>query len=204
MKEMIKNTLILTVITLIAGCLLGLVNDATKDTIKLREEEAKISAYKNVFDEASAFDDMGIVVTDSLVNEFTNNGFSADALDEVIMAKDTEDNLLGYVFTVTSKEGYGGDITFTVGIKNDGTVNGISLLSINETAGLGMNAEKVLVPQFANKKVGSFEYTKTGATAENEIDAISGATITTRAITNGVNLSLYYFKEYLGGGVENE
>ena len=59
--------------------------------------------------------------------------------------------MLGYVLTVTTHEGYGGDIQFTVGVRNDGTLNGISLLSISETAGLGMQAGDVLVPQFADK-----------------------------------------------------
>ena len=86
----------------------------------------------------------------------------------------------------------------------DGTVNGISILSISETAGLGMQAEDILKPQFADKQVEKFEYTKNGAASENQIDAISGATITTNAVTNGVNAGLYYFQTKLGGGSANE
>jgi len=99
----------------------------------------------------------------------------------------------GYVITVITHEGYGGDIQFTMGVNNDGSLNGISLLSISETPGLGMQAEDVLVPQFAGRSAYPFEYTKTGAAAENQIDAISGATITTNAVTDGVNAGLYYF-----------
>lgn len=97
-------------------------------------------------------------------------------------AKDASGTVLGYVLTVTTHEGYGGDIQFTVGVRNDGTLNGISLLSISETAGLGMQAGDVLVPQFADKNAYPYVYTKTGSTADNEIDAISGATITTNAV----------------------
>ena len=50
----------------------------------------------------------------------------------------------------------------------------------------------------------SFEYVKGNAAAENQIDAISGATITTNALTNGVNAGLYYFRTVLGGGNGNE
>jgi electron transport complex protein RnfG len=103
------------------------------------------------------------------------------------------------VLTVTSHEGYGGDITFTMGIQRDGTLNGISLLSISETAGLGMKAESVLKPQFVNKKVSAFTYTKTGAVSDSQIDAISGATITTNAVTTAVNGGLYVFQTQLGG-----
>ena len=119
-------------------------------------------------------------------------------------ALDASGSLLGYVITVTTKEGYGGDIQFAVGVRLDGTVNGMSILDIAETAGLGMRAEDVLKPQFAGKQTDKFEYTKSGATSENQIDAISGATITTNAVTNGVNAGLYYFQTELGGGSENE
>ena len=86
-----------------------------------------------------------------------------------------------------------------MGIRQDGTVNGISILSISETAGLGMKAEEVLKPQFANKQVAQFAYTKSGATMDSEIDAISGATITTDAVVTAVNGGLYYFQTQLGG-----
>ena len=66
-------------------------------------------------------------------------------------------------------------------------LKGVSILSISETAGLGMRAGEVLVPQFAGKQAESYVYTKTGSTADNEIDAISGATITTKAFVNAVN-----------------
>ncbi len=122
----------------------------------------------------------------------------------MMSALDDSGSLLGYVITVTSKEGYGGDIQFAMGIRMDGTVNGMSILDIAETAGLGMRAEDVLKPQFAERKADKFEYTKSGATSEDQIDAISGATITTRAVTNGVNAGLYYFQTEMGGGSENE
>ncbi|MDE5825848.1 MAG: FMN-binding protein, partial [Lachnospiraceae bacterium] len=128
-------------------------------------------------------------------------------IDEVMQAFDSSGQLLGYVITVTDHEGYGGDIQFSMGVTLDGTLNGISLLSISETAGLGMKAGDVLVPQFANKKVESFTYTKSGSTSDSEIDAISGATSTTKAVVNGVNSGLLFFNDVLAGtegGVINE
>lgn len=65
-------------------------------------------------------------------------------------------------------EGYGGNIVLYVGIRLDGTVNDISILSISETPGLGMKAGDVLVPQFHNKNVKSFAYTKTGSTSDRD------------------------------------
>ena len=67
-----------------------------------------------------------------------------------------------------------------------------------------MKAGDVLVPQFHNKNVKNFTYTKTGAASDSEIDAISGATITTKAVTNAVNGSLLAFNDYVQGGAGNE
>ena len=97
---------------------------------------------------------------------------------------------MGYVIETTSGEGYGGNITLYAGITNDGIVNGVSILSISETPGLGMRAEEVLVPKFTEKQATTFTYTKTGSQSDSEIDAISGATITSRGVSMGVTSAL--------------
>lgn len=199
MKESMRNALVLVIITLVAGCILGGVYELTKDTIAARQEEDKKAAYVSVFTDADNFTAYDGFSTDDARGFLDSNGYEAETINEVLVASDASGNVLGYAFNVTTSEGYGGDITLTVGIRNDGTVNGVSILEINETAGLGMNAEKVLVPQFAGRKVAYFSYTKTGSTSDNEIDAISGATITTNAFVNGVNCCLKYF-ENIGGG----
>lgn len=194
---MFKDTGILLVITLVAGLLLGLVYQITKEPIALQKEKAKQEACMEVFADAASFAEVEAVQPD--VQEWAAAGFSQETIDEVMEAQDASGAVLGYVITVTTKEGYGGDIRFTVGITKEGTVNGIAILEIAETAGLGMRAEEVLVPQFANKNVEKFEYTKSGAISDSQIDAISGATITTNAVTNGVNAGLYYFQTKLQG-----
>ena len=199
MKGMIKDALILFAITLIAGLMLGVVNDITKEPIAQQEQKAKNEACQNVFAAADSFEAQELA--DSQIEQvLTDAGISGADIDELMAAKDASGALLGYVITVTDHEGYGGDIQFSMGITNEGTLNGISLLSISETAGLGMRAGEVLVPQFADKNVSKFTYTKTGATADSEIDAISGATITTNAVVNGVNAGLAYFDKILKGG----
>ena len=190
-SAMIKDALILFAITVVAGLLLGVVYDVTKEPIAQQKAKAKQEACANVFAEAETFETVtdldGVAVSDNI------DGVD---IDEVMRALDG-DETLGYVITVTDHEGYGGDIQFSMGVTLDGTLNGISLLSISETAGLGMKAGDVLVPQFANKKVEQFTYTKSGATNDSEIDAISGATITTNAVVNGVNAGLTYFRDVL-------
>ena len=225
-KSMIKDALILFAITLVAGLLLGFVYDVTKEPIAQQKAKAKAEACKNVFAEAETFEAVRsrkvdfvtgtgdvlvfnafIMREDGSTEYLATDMYTEDNvdIDEVIRAFDSSGQLLGYVITVTDHEGYGGDIQFSMGVTLDGTLNGISLLSISETAGLGMKAGDVLVPQFANKKVDSFTYTKSGSTSDSEIDAISGATITTKAVVNGVNSGLLFFNDELaeieGGGI---
>ncbi len=191
-SAMIKDALILFAITVVAGLLLGVVYDVTKEPIAQQKEKAKQEACADVFAAAAAFE----TVTDAQGAAMSDAVNGVD-IDEVMYAMDGDGNLAGYVITVTDHEGYGGDIQFSMGVTLDGTLNGISILSISETAGLGMKAGAVLVPQFENKKAEQFSYTKQGAANENEIDAISGATITTNAIVNGVNAGLLYFRDVL-------
>lgn len=206
-KSMIKDALILFAITLVAGLLLGVVYDITKEPIAQQKAKAKTEASKNVFAAAESFKVCEPFDAEEAQAALSAAGLSGMDIDEVSAALDTTGNLLGYVITVTDHEGYGGDIQFSMGITLDGTLNGISLLSISETAGLGMKAGDVLVPQFTDKKVEQFTYTKSGSANDSEIDAISGATITTKAVVNGVNAGLEYFRSVLAaaeGGAVNE
>ena len=186
-NKIVKDTLALTVITLVSGLLLGLVNDITAGPIASQQAKEKEEAYKAVFADAASFETVTSGEDTDLESYLDENGFKAQNIDEVMLAKDDQGNELGYAFTVTTSEGYGGDIQFAMGVQDDGTLNGISILSISETAGLGMRATTDdFKNQFKDKNVEKFTYTKTGATSDDEIDALSGATITTNAMTNGV------------------
>jgi Na+-translocating ferredoxin:NAD+ oxidoreductase subunit G len=199
MKNIIKDTFILTMITLIAGLGLGFVYEITKEPIAQQEELAKQEAYQAVFADADSFEAVSEADSD-LQNYLLENGFEAQTINEVMEAKDESENSLGYVFNLTTSEGYGGDITFSMGVREDGTLNGIEILSISETAGLGMNADtEEFKAQFQDKLVEGFTVTKTGSSADDEIDALSGATITSNAMTEGVNAGLAAF-QYLKGG----
>ena len=185
-NKIVKDTLALTVITLVSGLLLGLVNDITAGPIASQQAKEKEEAYKAVFADAASFETVTSGEDTDLESYLDENGFKAQNIDEVMLAKDDQGNELGYAFTVTTSEGYGGDIQFAMGVQDDGTLNGISILSISETAGLGMRATTDdFKNQFKDKNVEKFTYTKTGATSDDEIDALSGATITTNAMTNG-------------------
>lgn len=201
--SILKDTISITAITLVAGLALGVVQDITADPIAQQKLKAKQEAYKAVFPEAEKFAEVVLGdMAEELAGTLSENGYGAQNIDEVMTAFDSSDNEIGYAFTITTSEGYGGDIQFAMGVQADGTLNGISILSIGETAGLGMKADTdAFKDQFKNKNVEKFKYTKSGASAEDEIDALSGATITTNAMTNGVNAGLCAF-QYMEGGAQ--
>ena len=201
-NKIIKDALALTLITLVAGVTLGGVYEITKDPIAKQEAQAKAEAYEQVFTDAAAFEavEMDDTLTKTIRDQLDQEGYKAQSIEEVMRAEDQSGETLGYAFTVVTSEGYGGDIQFSMGVQNDGTLNGISILSIGETAGLGMNADTpAFKDQFVGKQVEKLQYTKNGATQDDEINAISGATVTTNAMTNGVNAGLCEFRVMEGG-----
>ena len=201
-NKIIKDALALTLISLVAGVALGGVYEITKDPIAKQEAQAKAEAYEQVFTDAAAFEEveMDDTLIQTIRDQLDQEGYKAQSIEEVMRAEDQSGETLGYAFTVVTSEGYGGDIQFSMGVQNDGTLNGISILSIGETAGLGMNADTpAFKDQFVGKQVEKLQYTKNGATQDDEINAISGATVTTNAMTNGVNAGLCAFRVMEGG-----
>ena len=201
-NKIIKDALALTLITLVAGVALGGVYEITKDPIARQEAQAKAEAYEQVFTDAAAFEEvrMDDTLIQTIRDQLDQEGYKAQSIEEIMRAEDQSGETLGYAFTVVTSEGYGGDIQFSMGVQNDGTLNGISILSIGETAGLGMNADTpAFKDQFVGKQVEQLQYTKNGATQDDEINAISGATVTTNAMTNGVNAGLCAFQYEKGG-----
>ncbi len=186
-RVMIKETGILLAITLITGVMLGFVYELTKEPIRLQEEKAIREACEAAFPASSAnglaFRPTEYLPDETLAAELAAQGVT---VGEVYTVTDGE-TTCGFVVEATSGNGYGGDIVLYVGVSCDGTVKGVSILELSETAGLGMKAPEVLTPQFADRNVESFVYVKGGAAADNEVDAITGATVTTAAVVDAVN-----------------
>ncbi|MDE6209198.1 MAG: FMN-binding protein [Lachnospiraceae bacterium] len=192
MNKTIKNALILMTITLVSGLLLGAVYEITKEPRRKQQEKVQELAYQTVFSEADKFENFDYdesKVNESLgKNEITSKNV---IIDSAVKALDTNNTLLGYVINVTSKEGFGGDISFSVGIDLNSKITGISILSISETAGLGMNATKEeFLNQYLVDKNGLFIVNKDNNSEGTNIDALSGATITSKAVTKGVNAAV--------------
>ena len=188
----IKDAIILFAITLISGLILGFVYDITKAPIAAAAKAAKNEAYAVVFPEAKDFEvsDAETSKIAETADEISGKGFGHVTIDEVVDAKDASGNNVGRVITATSKDGYNGTVQLSVGIKSDGTVVGITFLTLAETPGLGMRAgEKDFYSQYSNKNTKEFKLVKGSASGDNEIAAISGSTITSSAVTNA---ALYF------------
>lgn len=209
-KGIVKAVIVIFVITLVMGAALGAVYDITKKPIQEAALKAKEEAYKEIYPEAATIVSIE-EQSESITNEFLNDtlhtaGYKDSTIDEFNLVADKDGKLIGTIVIVTNKNGYGGDIQLAVGISlAENKITGISFLTLNETVGLGMKAnEAEFKNQFKDVPLGEISYTKTGSDSANVIDAISGATITTSAVTDGVNSAVTITGLILGGGSVNE
>lgn len=182
MKNILKNAIILTLITLVAGTALAFVYSISKEPIALVEKQATAQAYKTVFADADEFEEI----------KFDDKNVAENSTIYAISKAKSDDDTIGYVMTVSSK-GYGGEIKLAVGIDLEGSITGISILDAsNETPGLGAKVKE-------DKFTSQFKGIKTGE-IENKVDAISGATFSTNGVKNAVSSALDYFEENLKEG----
>lgn len=171
-KEYAAPTVVLLIICVVAAFLLAYTNQITAPKIADVEKQNEIQSRQIVYSSAASFGE-----------EFTNeDGIS------LVPALDEQGNTVGYV-VITVEKGYGGDITVMTGVSNSGEVQGVNILSMSETAGLGANASKEsFLAQFVNKITG-ITVTKDSPSG-NEIKALTGATITSKAVTRAVNAAI--------------
>lgn len=200
--SILKDALILLAITLISGLLLGLVYQGTKSVIDGRKMAEKLVSYQAAYPTAVSMDlDKDTESAfEARVTALTENGsaYGNNILNEVLRIKDGDGKAIGYVASVTSKDAYKNQLTVAVGMALDGTVQNVIVLEHEETPGLGSKAaEESFTSQFSGKNVESF-IPVDGASADNEIDAISGATYSTNAVTNAVNEALASMRAIAG------
>ena len=187
-----KPVIALTLIALLAGLALSGVYSMTKDTIDEQKNAAAAAAYKTVLPEAESFDSMYAKV-ELLDGEVYGSGFGRVYINDAQIGKDADGKVVGWAVSVTSGDGYDGNVTLSLGVSADGKINGISFTELHETPGKGMLCgEPDFMNQFAGKDAG-------GLTLGTDIDGITGVTRTSRAVVNAVNAGLDFINTQLRG-----
>ena len=192
-----KPVIALTLIAAIAGVALSGVFSMTKDTIEEQDRLAEAAAYSEVCPEAKSFA-FSDKVQEILGDEGIDQGGAH--INACYIGKDDNGNVVGYALSV-STQGFGGQIIMAMGLTPEGEIISISFTEINETAGLGMKAtESEFRNQFGGKS-GTLALVKGAASTENEISAITGASVTSNAVISAVNAGLEFYDTVLKGGI---
>ena len=180
-----KLVIILAAIAIITGGLLALINEVTKDTIAAQNEQ-KVKDALNAVLVAETYEPVDI---------------SAFAEDKTVtgayVAKNGE-NVLGHCIEV-APNGFGGPISMIVGIDPNGAVTKVAIVNMSETSGIGTKTnDEGFLSQYSGHASEITASTKT-TLGENEISAITGATVSSKAVTSGVNTALQVAQVLKGG-----
>ncbi len=183
-KDILKPTAILFIICVIVSAALAGTNLLTEKKIEEQAAAKAEESRKLVLPEAESFEEMPATQTAGAYHK----GMAGD-------------KIVGYVFE-TSAKGYGGDVKVMTGISAEGGFTGVIILSHGETPGLGANATKEEFRDQYKQAVpdAGIQVVKYQTPAEGQIEAMTGATITSTAVTNAVNQAVDEFHQCVGGG----
>jgi electron transport complex protein RnfG len=194
-NNVVRLGVILCLISAIAGGVLALSNNITKDKIELAEEIA-----------SSGPEVAQAVIPGSVSFELSEDIALLDKIKEVNqkfvelrICKDASGNQLGYgIRTLSTIPGYGGDVEIFLGVSNDGEIAGMKVVSHAETVGLGA---KITEPKFQNQFIGKGTDAEITVTKSNpkddEIVALSGATYSSKSIISAVNNAMDIYNQFL-------
>ena len=186
-KDTLLNMFVaLFVICVVAGGILGIVYNATKGPITAAENAKKTEAIKNVLPE---FNELKETKVKSAMEDIDIPFY---------LAYNADSTFIGAAVETFTNKGFSGNVSLMVGILADGTINNISVLQHAETPGLGSKmTEPSFKDQFNEKNPASFNFKvkKDGG----DVDAITAATISSRAFCDAVNRALSTFENNKGG-----
>ena len=178
----IKTAVALFLICAFSAGIVAYVNSVTSGTIEQNALAAANEAKNAVLPAAETFDET--TLSDGTVG---------------YIGKNAAGEIVGYVFS-TAASGYGGKVGVMTGFNADGVVTGVQILSIEETPGLGMKAKtEKFLNQFTGTD-GALSVVKNTEPARNEIQALTSATITSRAMVKAVNAARDCYNEATGKG----
>lgn len=183
MKKTVMLAVKLFIITAVATGVLAIVNSKTAPIVEAREKQEYEESLAKVFDGADKFESLSKTDKDKF-NEVASKN---ENIEDIVLAYSGKEEV-GYVFKVVGKGGYGGPITFVIGVDKENTIIGYEVLISSETKGFG---SQVSEDPFKSSVVGTKMDEKIVSAAEpngdNDIQAISGTTISVKAILNGLN-----------------
>ena len=173
------------------GCvILYSVSILTGGALEAQKLSANLEIYQAVLPDIDKNNINIHEISEIAVADFDGVVYGADFgnvyINQAVTAEDGENNLIGHVISVTSADGNDGNITLSVGVLPDGSIHAIYFTELNETPGLGMRAAE---PEFISQFSGLYGHITLG----EDIDALSGATVTSRAVVNAVNAALDFY-----------
>ena len=190
-----KPVIALTLIAALAGLALSGVHSVTKGPIEEQQIQKERAAYKEVCPDAETFES-----SEKADQEIQAMAGETTRVNQAFVAKDADDNIVGYVLNVSSK-GFGGNVALAMGLTPEGEIIRMTFTEMNETDGYGKNAVKDpnYLAQFAGKS-GQLTASKDTPLAENEVTYVTSATITTNAVMQAVNTGMNFYETVLKGG----
>lgn len=178
-NDIIKPVAVLLAICIIIPLALSLTNKITKEKIAELDEKNSRETMADLIE----------------ADSFTEGEFKDGDTEFTYYSAVKNGETVGFIFK-TAEKGYGGDVTVMTAVNPDGTVKSVAILDVsNETPGLGQNAAKEsFYSQYEGKKSG-ISLVKNGAdSAKNEVNAVTGATITSTAVNKAVNKAIKEFE----------
>ncbi|UCD71666.1 MAG: RnfABCDGE type electron transport complex subunit G [Syntrophobacterales bacterium] len=197
MRDILRLTIVLTSICIVSAIALAKVYDLTKGPIAYQKRLEVLRAIKTVLPQYDNEPDRDMVVLPMGVDK------KGEEIQRVFYRGRKEGRLIGVAFKVISPEGYGGNIEVMVGLLQDGTIHGVEVLSHLETPGLGAKIrETKFKDRFKNRNLTNTTWAvKKDA---GDIDAITGATISSRAVIKAIKEGLEFYRDQEAGIVGSD
>ncbi len=171
-KQYLRPVLVLVLICMVVGVALSAVNAVTAPIIAANDEATTLATYAEALPEADSF---------------TQLECDIDGVSAVLVA----DNGAGYVIAAQAR-GYGGQVPLVVSFSNEGEILAVIIMDNDETPGMGKKVEDAsFTDQFAGMAAQSITL--------DDIDAVSGATYSSKAVVNAINLAVSAFEQVTGG-----
>jgi len=189
----VMPAVLLSIICLVTTLLLALTNSVTAPVIAALEAQAEKAQMEQIFPDGETF-------TPYIPSEIEVDALSeaGGTVDKIYIAQDSSDTVIGYVF-ISSSQGYAGPIKAAVGIDSQGSLVSSSFTAADETPGLGKKVEEDRFEQ-AFTGLAASDDVLVSASGNGQIDAISGATISSKGAVSAVNQAMRAYRELFSKG----